>query len=243
MSQFLGILRYTILKTLNNYYLWFLLSVSLVIMTIYLKSAEGINFSNAYPFYNAFNFLLILIIGAGIISGEISRSHIELIFTKPVKRSIYLLYKYISTIIVAFFMVSVFLVFSALIPILFHFFFNFSLPHFTTLLKLLLYLALNQITTFSLLFFISSWTLSTLDSFLLLGGVFFYPLINYFLTARFPSINNLLQTLRDILNPFKIEIFLSYGFSFPRLLFHFFIYSIFLLFVAILIVNKKEVSK
>lgn len=243
MTKFSGILRFTILRTLNNLYILGLFLGSLVTLIIYIISAGGINFQNAYFSFNALNFFLILILGAGIIGGETSHRHIELIFTKPIKRGEYFLYKYISTLIVSASLIFLFLTFSILISILLHFFLEFPLPKFSPSFKLLFYLFLNQITILSLLFFISSWTSGSLDSFLLLGGVFFYPWINYFLTARFSTINKFLQTIKDILNPFKIEIFLFQDFSFSKLLFHFFIYPIFLLFVAILIVNKKEIHK
>lgn len=243
MNRFSGILRYTVLKTLDNLYIWGIFLGSLVVLIIYIIIAKEIDFKNAYFAFNAFNFFFILVSGAGIIGGEISHGHIELIFTKPIKRGEFFLYKFLSTLLVSTMLISLLLTSSVFIATLFHFFLKFPLPDFFSSLKLLLYLILNQITTLSLLFFISSWASSPLDSFLLFGGIFFYPMINSFFMARFPSINNLLQTIRDILNPFKIEIFLSHGFSFPALLFHFFIYPLFLLLTAILIVNRKEISK
>lgn len=243
MTQFLGVFRYIILRSLNNLYLILVFLLGIVFLIIYMVAAQGIDFQNAYPSFNAFNFLVLLVLGAGIIGGEIASGHIELIFTKPIKRGLFFFYKYLGTLTVSFLLILLFAFFSVLTSIFLNILFGYSLPDFSPLFKLILYLTLNQITTLSLLFFISSWTSGTLNSFLLLGGVLGYPLLSYFLISKYPSLNELLPIIKDILNPFKIELFLAKNFSIFGMLFHCFLYPISLLAIAILIINKKELSK
>ncbi len=243
MIQFLGVLRYIILKSLYNIYLLFVFLGSSVILVIYITIAKEIDFKNVYPYYNAFNFLILLILGAGIIGGEIYHGHIELIFTKPIKRGLFFLYKYLSTLVVSFLTFFIFIVLSLFVSIFFYIFFQFPVYHLLDLLKLLFYMIINQITALSLLFFISSWTSGSLDSFLLLGGVIFYPMLSNFLASGYPSLKNFLFTIKDLLNPFKIEPILAHGFSVFSVLFHWFIYPISLIVLDILNTNKKELSR
>lgn len=244
MRVFWGIFKYTLLKFLNSPALLLVFLIGLIVLTITSIYTGDMNFVDAYPYYQMFNFFLALVLGAGIIGGEFSHGHIELIFTKPIKREIFFLYKYFSAFLCSFFLILISIMLSLLLFIFLKLFIiqdlSFSFPAF---LKTFLYMFLNQITLLSLLFFLSSLTSGSQNSLFLLFGTFFFSFFTRFISVRFPSLAKQITLLSDLLSPFKVDVLRGHDFSFFSFLFHWIIYPLSLLLMGILIVNKKEITK
>ncbi len=235
MTTFKGTLKYVVLKNLNDIYFLSVNLIAIIILVIISFNAKSLNYDSAYQYFNLYGFFIALSIGKGVISEELSNRHAELIFTKPIKKEIYFLFIYIGCLIMSIITIAGFMLISAITSIYFS---SFSLVSF---LKVLSYICLNQITIFALLFFISSWAPGSSNSVLLFSLVISYPIIRLLLFSNDPHLENILNILKDIITPFKIDPFINREFSVLKLIYHWFVYPISLLYGTIKIIENKEI--
>jgi len=243
-----AVIKYTILQFLKRYlYAAFYLSVFMIFLSFivtYLHSGIDISttVANFHSRFFLLNLLLILILSAGIIGGDISQGYMDLILTKPISKSSLYLSKYIATLIF-----GAFLIFIAVILIVGYssLFIGKKIP-IEIIVKVLVLLIIDQIIILAVSIFISTWTPREMN---VLIFIFFIVLI-MILPAPLKQIFSISEgTIRNILNlliPLKSlqlnKIYMnSNGISLKHYI-HLIIYFLIFFLSGAVIFKKKEIA-
>ena len=221
MRKIRPLARYFLAPFFNNigYLAIYILGYSILILFLYANKPIS-SYQILYQQISYFNFILIFTISAGIVGNEFMNSHIELIFTKPIRKESFFIYKFFTLILLWFFLLIISLISGFVI--IYH-----SIPNFSKLLSnCLIFIVIDGITAFCFLFFLSSWTKGS-------QNVIFYFLIFFAYHLK----ENAVEWKKYLLPFQSLFLIKKSGLLFVTYLFF---YDLILFSCALLIIKRKE---